>query len=182
MQVTVNRVEVDRSAMTDWISYLKAQNWNVEESLIETKLLTFGAAQAEVVAQAIKSKWRNLYPLKAKVVIHPEMVLPGQKTEKHKQFDLHQFDSQNERSTAQWNKLEPTPLNSLKKCEAILSRYNVTGDSLNVEKMAQLSEVVAGHIRNCDPNDVLGEPNLHVMVRQLFKEAGVRRLKERAAA
>lgn len=181
MQVTVNRVEVDRSAVTDWISYLKAQNWVVEESLIETKLLTFGAAQAEVVAQAIKSKWRNLYPLKS-VVIHPEMVLPGQKTEKHKQFDLHQFDSQNERSTARWNKLEPTALNSLKKCEAILSRYNVTGDSLNVEKMARLSEVVAGFIRNCDPTDVLGDPNLHVMVRQLFKEAGVRRLKERAAA
>ena len=154
----------------------------VSENALRIKLEKMGSVevQLECVNRSISNSWQGLFEPDKNTT--KRAFEPVVKTPKQMEFDNAQMQSANERSTAFWNKLEPTPLNSLKKCEAILSRYNVTGDSLNVDKMTRLSEVVAGHIRNCDPTDVLGEPNLHVMVRQLFKEAGVRRLKERAAA
>jgi hypothetical protein len=91
------------------------------------------------------------------------------------------LERQNQHSAREWEKLQPTPFNRLKLCEALWARYTVVPDYDIFEKMDWLKGVIAMHIRAADPKEVLGDPGLRTMVWCFFGEGGVERLKAKTA-
>ena len=170
--------ELDEAAWERWVAFRKAIRKPIKpasESAMKLKLSRFGADQDAVVNQSIANQWQGLFDLKDKK--KPDR---PQKSPEQKAADDEMFKAAQDRAAKGWEKLEPTPLNRLKLCDALWARYTVTEDADTAERIEWLKGVIAMHLREANPRDVLGDPHLTTMVFALFGPRGLNRLRERA--
>jgi len=167
--------ELDEAAWERWVAYRKAIRKpikEVSEHAMKLKLSRFGADQDAVVEQSIAGQYQGLFELHKKA-------RPGEKvekTDKQKAADISRHAEQDDWNARVWNKQEPTPLNRLKLCEAYLARLTINPDP---DALERLRDSTAAALRVADAAEVLGHPHLMSMVRQLFGERGLNRLKNR---
>jgi hypothetical protein len=105
---------------------------------------------------------------------------PGEKvekTDKQRAADVARHAEQDEWAARAWGKQEPTPLHRLKLCDAYLAR--LTMREADKDAWDRLRDAAAAAIRDADPKDVLNDPHLVGMVRHLFGERGLGRLRNR---
>ena len=168
--------ELDEAAWEQWVAYRKAIRKTIKpasEHAMKLKLSRFGADQQAVVDQSIAGQYQGLFELKK------AMPRPGEKVEKtdqQKAADISRHAEQDSWNAQVWNKQEPTPLNRLKLCEAYLARLTINPDP---DAMERLKDSTAAALRSADAAEVLGHPHLLSMVRQLFGERGLNKLKKR---
>jgi hypothetical protein len=81
-----------------------------------------------------------------------------------------------------WDEVKGDVIGRLRLADAYLARINVGDWSQRNERREWLKMRVGELIRAAEPKDVVGDPNLVGMVRDLFGEKGVARLKARIAA
>ena len=168
--------ELDEAAWERWVAYRKAIRKpikEVSEHAMKLKLSRFGADQDAVVEQSIANQYQGLFELKKSAPRPGEKV---EKTDKQKAADVARHAEQDDWNARAWGKLEPTPLNRLKLCEAYLARLTISPDA---DAMERLRDSTAAALRSADAAEVLGHPHLMSMVRQLFGERGLNRLKAR---
>jgi hypothetical protein len=168
--------ELDEAAWERWVAYRKAIRKpikEVSEHAMKLKLSRFGADQDAVVEQSIANQYQGLFELKKSAPRPGEKV---EKTDKQKAADVARHAEQDDWNARAWGKLEPTPLNRLKLCEAYLARLTISPDS---DALERLRDSTAAALRSADAAEVLGHPHLMSMVRQLFGERGLNRLKAR---
>ena len=72
-----------------------------------------------------------------------------------------------------------TPLGKLKAADAYLARITVGPWEVRKLRMDELKGMIGGLVREADPAAVLGDPHVCGMVRHLWGEPGVNRLKRR---
>jgi hypothetical protein len=168
--------ELDEAAWERWVAYRKAIRKpikEVSEHAMKLKLSRFGADQDAVVEQSIANQYQGLFELKKAAPRPGEKV---EKTDKQRAADVARHAEQDDWNARAWGKLEPTPLNRLKLCEAYLARLTISPDP---DAMERLRDSTAAALRSADAAEVLGHPHLMSMVRQLFGERGLNRLKAR---
>jgi len=168
--------ELDEAAWERWVAYRKAIRKpikEVSEHAMKLKLSRFGADQDAVVEQSIANQYQGLFELKKAALRPGEKV---EKTDKQRAVDVARHAEQNDWNARAWGKLEPTPLNRLKLCEAYLARLTISPDA---DAMERLKDSTAAALRSADAAEVLGHPHLMSMVRQLFGERGLNKLKKR---
>jgi hypothetical protein len=168
--------EVDEAAWERWVAYRKAIRKpikEVSEHAMKLKLSRFGADQDAVVEQSIANQYQGLFELKKSAPRPGEKV---EKTDKQRAADVARHAEQDDWNARAWGKLEPTPLNRLKLCEAYLARLTISPDA---DAMERLRDSTAAALRSADAAEVLGHPHLMSMVRQLFGERGLNKLKKR---
>jgi hypothetical protein len=168
--------ELDEAAWGRWVAYRKAIRKpikEVSEHAAKLKLSRFGADQDAVVEQSIANQYQGLFELKKSAPRPGEKV---EKTDKQKAADVARHAEQDDWNAKTWGKLEPTPLNRLKLCEAYLARLTISPDA---DALERLRDSTAAALRSADAAEVLGHPHLMSMVRQLFGERGLNRLKAR---
>jgi hypothetical protein len=168
--------ELDEAAWERWVAYRKAIRKpikEVSEHAMKLKLSRFGADQQAVVEQSIANQYQGLFELKKAAPRPGEKV---EKTDKQKAADVARHAEQDDWNARAWGKLEPTPLNRLKLCEAYLARLTISPDA---DAMERLRDSTAAALRSADAAEVLGHPHLMSMVRQLFGERGLNKLKKR---
>jgi hypothetical protein len=168
--------EVDEAAWERWVAYRKAIRKpikEVSEHAMKLKLSRFGADQDAVVEQSIANQYQGLFELKKSAPRPGEKV---EKTDKQRAADVARHAEQDDWNARAWGKLEPTPLNRLKLCEAYLARLTISPDA---DAMERLRDSTAAALRSADATEVLGHPHLMSMVRQLFGERGLNKLKKR---
>lgn len=172
--------ELDQQAWERWVAYRKAIRKPIKEAsehAMKLKLARFGADQDAVVNQSIAFSYQGLFELKDKK--KPDR---PQKSPEQKAADDALFLQAQERAAKAWDKLEPSPLNRLKLCDALWARYTFLEDDESArEKMEWLRGVIALHLREAEPSEVLNDPHLRTMVFTLFGPRGITRLKEREA-
>jgi hypothetical protein len=169
--------ELDEAAWEQWVAYRKAIRKTIKpasEHAMKLKLSRFGADQQAVVDQSIAGQYQGLFELHKKAAPRPGEKV--EKTDKQKAADVARHAEQDDWNARQWGKLEPTPLNRLKLCEAYLARLTISPDA---DAMERLKDSTAAALRSADAAEVLGHPHLMSMVRQLFGERGLNRLKTR---
>jgi hypothetical protein len=170
--------ELDEAAWERWVAYRKAIRKpikEVSEHAMKLKLSRFGADQQAVVEQSIANQYQGLFELKKAAPRPGEKV---EKTDKQKATDVARHAEQDERSARQWGKQEPTPIHRLKLCEAYLARLTLS-DPPDRDAVERLREAAAAALRIADAIEVLNDPHLAGMVRQLFGERGLNKLKKR---
>jgi hypothetical protein len=168
--------EVDEAAWERWVAYRKAIRKpikEVSEHAMKLKLSRFGADQDAVVEQSIANQYQGLFELKKSAPRPGEKV---EKTDKQRAADVARHAEQDDWNARAWGKLEPTPLNRLKLCEAYLARLTISPDA---DALERLRDSTAAALRSADAAEVLGHPHLMSMVRQLFGERGLNKLKKR---
>ncbi len=168
--------ELDEQAWEQWAAYRKAIRKTIKpasEHAAKLKLSRFGADQQAVVEQSIANQYQGLFELKKAAPRPGEKV---EKTDKQKAADVARHAEQDAWNARGWDKLEPTPLNRLKLCEAYLARLTISPDA---DAMERLKDSTAAALRSADAAEVLGHPHLMSMVRQLFGERGLNKLKKR---
>ena len=168
--------ELDEAAWERWVAYRKAIRKpikEVSEHAMKLKLSRFGADQDAVVEQSIAGQYQGLFELKKSAPRPGEKV---EKTDKQKAADITRHAEQDDWNARTWGKLEPTALNRLKLCEAYLARLTINPDP---DALERLKDSTAAALRVVDAAEVLGHPHLSSMVRQLFGERGLNRLKNR---
>ena len=168
--------ELDEAAWERWVAYRKAIRKpikEVSEHAMKLKLSRFGADQDAVVEQSIANQYQGLFELKKSAPRPGEKV---EKTDKQKAADVARHAEQDDWNARAWGKLEPTPLNRLKLCEAYLARLTISPDA---DALERLRDSTAAALRSADAAEVLGHPHLMSMVRQLFGERGLNKLKKR---
>lgn len=168
--------ELDEAAWERWVAYRKAIRKpikEVSEHAMKLKLSRYGADQDAVVNQSISNQWQGLFELKKAAPRPGEKV---EKTDKQKAAEVARHAEQDAWNARAWGKLEPTPLNRLKLCEAYLARLTISPDA---DAMERLRDSTAAALRSADAAEVLGHPHLMSMVRQLFGERGLNKLKKR---
>jgi hypothetical protein len=170
--------DLDESAWERWVAFRKAIRKPIKpasEQAMKLKLTRYGADQAAVVDQSISNQWQGLFDLKDKK--KPDK---PQKSPEQKAADDAMFLAAQERAAKAWDKLEPTPLNKLKLCDALWARYTIHEDADTAEKLEWLRGVIGLHLREANAREVLDNPNLTTMVFALFGPRGLNRLRERA--
>jgi hypothetical protein len=168
--------ELDEQAWEQWAAYRKAIRKTIKpasEHAAKLKLSRFGADQQAVVEQSIANQYQGLFELKKSAPRPGEKV---EKTDKQRAADVARHAEQDAWNARAWGKLEPTPLNRLKLCEAYLARLTISPDA---DAMERLRDSTAAALRSVDAAEVLGHPHLMSMVRQLFGERGLNKLKKR---
>jgi hypothetical protein len=168
--------ELDEQAWEQWAAYRKAIRKTIKpasEHAAKLKLSRFGADQQAVVEQSIANQYQGLFELKKAAPRPGEKV---EKTDKQRAADVARHAEQDDWNARAWGKLEPTPLNRLKLCEAYLARLTI---SLDADALERLKDSTAAALRSVDAAEVLGHPHLMSMVRQLFGERGLNKLKKR---
>ena len=168
--------ELDEAAWERWVAYRKAIRKpikEVSEHAMKLKLSRFGADQDAVVEQSIAGQYQGLFELKKSAPRPGEKV---EKTDKQRSADTARHAEQDEWNARVWSKQEPTALNRLKLCEAYLARLTINPDP---DALERLKDSTAAALRVADAAEVLGHPHLSSMVRQLFGERGLNRLKNR---
>ena len=171
-------IEIDESAWEQWKAYRIAIRKPIKpasEQAMRLKLSRYGADQAAVVQQSISQQWQGLFDLKDKK--KPDR---PQKSPEQKAADDEMFKASQERAAKGWEKLEATPLNRLKLCDALWARYTVTEDADTAERIEWLKGVIAMHLREVNPLDVLSDPHVMTIVFALLGPRGLNRLRERA--
>ena len=169
--------ELDEAAWEQWVAYRKAIRKTIKpasEHAMKLKLSRFGADQQAVVDQSIAGQYQGLFELHKKAA--PRLGEKVEKTDKQKAADVARHAEQDAWNARGWDKLEPTPLNRLKLCEAYLARLTISPDA---DAMERLRDSTAAALRSADAAEVLGHPHLMSMVRQLFGERGLNKLKKR---
>jgi hypothetical protein len=146
----------------------------ISEHAAKLKLARFGDDQAAVVDQSIANGWQGLFEIKKAAPRPGEKV---EKTDKQRAADVARHAEQDEWAAKAWGKQEPTPLHRLKLCDAYLAR--LTMREADKDAWDRLRDAAAAAIRDADPKDVLNDPHLVGMVRQLFGERGLERLRNR---
>ena len=167
---------LDEAAWERWVAYRKAIRKpikEVSEHAMKLKLSRFGADQDAVVEQSIAGQYQGLFELKKAMPRPGEKV---EKTDKQRAADISRHAEQDAWNAQVWNKQEPTSLNRLKLCEAYLARLTISPDP---DAMERLKDSTAAALRSADAAEVLGHPHLLSMVRQLFGERGLNKLKKR---
>lgn len=173
---------LDLEAWDRWLAYRKAIRKTIKDASVhamQVKLARFGKDQAEVVNQSISNQWQGLFELKK---AKPGFGEKPVKTEKQIAADAEALEYANGVSRRYWDSLEPNPYNRLKLCDALWARYTVTPDQHIAERLEWLKDVVALHLRDADPAQVLGDSGLQTMVWCFFGARGIERLKAKAAA
>lgn len=79
-----------------------------------------------------------------------------------------------------WDEVRQTPIGKLKLAEALLGRIGVGDWSQRRIRMEELKGRVGPYIREADPVEAMNDPGIVGMIRELFGEPGVNRLKARA--
>jgi hypothetical protein len=169
--------ELDEQAWERWVAFRKAIRKPIKpasEQAMKLKLSRYGAEQGEVVDQSIANQWQGLFDLKKAAPRPGEKV---EKTDKQKAADVARHAEQDEWAAKAWGKQEPTPLHRLKLCDAYLAR--LTMREADKDAWDRLRDAAAAAIRDADAKDVLNDPHLVGMVRQLFGERGLGRLRNR---
>jgi len=169
--------ELDEQAWERWVAFRKAIRKPIKpasEQAMKLKLSRYGAEQGEVVDQSISNQWQGLFDLKKAAPRPGEKV---EKTDKQRAADVARHAEQDERAARIWGKQEPTPIHRLKLCEAYLAR--LTMREPDADAMERVKDAAAAAIRDADPKEVIGNPHLAGMVRQLFGERGLERLRKR---
>ena len=169
--------ELDEAAWEQWVAYRKAIRKTIKpasEHAMKLKLSRFGADQQAVVDQSIAGQYQGLFELHKKAA--PRLGEKVEKTDKQRAADVARHAEQDDWNARQWGKLEPTPLNRLKLCEAYLARLTISPDA---DALERLRDSTAAALRSADAAEVLGHPHLMSMVRQLFGERGLNKLKKR---
>ena len=82
----------------------------------------------------------------------------------------------------QWDERVKTVIGRLHLCDAYLARISVGEYSQRAERTDWLKGYIGPLIRQADPKAIVGDPHLTGMVRQLWGEAGVTRLRDKVAA
>ena len=167
---------LDEQAWEQWVAYRKAIRKTIKpasEHAMKLKLSRFGADQQAVVDQSIAGQYQGLFELKKAAPRPGEKI---EKTDKQRAADISRHAEQDAWNAKGWNKQEPTPLNRLKLCEAYLARLTINPDP---DAMERLKDSTAAALRLADAAEVLGHPHLNSMVRQLFGERGLNKLKKR---
>jgi len=169
--------ELDEAAWEQWVAYRKAIRKTIKpasEHAMKLKLSRFGADQQAVVDQSIAGQYQGLFELHKKAA--PRLGEKVEKTDKQRAADVARHAEQDDWNARGWDKLEPTPLNRLKLCEAYLARLTISPDA---DALERLRDSTAAALRSADAAEVLGHPHLMSMVRQLFGERGLNKLKKR---
>ena len=169
--------ELDEAAWEQWVAYRKAIRKTIKpasEHAMKLKLSRFGADQQAVVDQSVAGQYQGLFELHKKAAPRPGEKV--EKTDKQKAADVTRHAEQDAWNAQVWNKQEPTALNRLKLCEAYLARLTINPDPNALER---LKDSTAAALRSADAAEVLGHPHLSSMVRQLFGERGLNKLKKR---
>ena len=78
-----------------------------------------------------------------------------------------------------WAEIATTPLGKLRLADAYLGRISAMAWEVRKMMADELKGMIGGLVRECDPQAVLNDPHLVGMVRQLYGEPGVNRLKTR---
>ena len=173
--------ELDEAAWERWVAFRKAIRKPIKpasEQAMKLKLSRYGAEQGEVVDQSISNQWQGLFDLKKAAPRPGEKV---EKTDKQRAADVARHAEQDDRAARIWGKQEPTPSHRLKLCEAYLARLTLS-DPPDRDAVERLREAAATALRIADAIEVLNDPHLSGMVRQLFGERGLGRLRERSRA
>ena len=173
---------LDEAAWERWKEYrtaIRKPIKSVSEHAMKVKLARYGSQQDAVVSQSIENQYQGLFDLK---VSKPQ---PGEKpvkSDKQVAAENARFDSDNSRSQAYWDKHGLSDdLGRLKLCEALLARYTLRSDEIgHGDRMEQLRNVVADCMQSVSSIKVLDNPSLLSMIRHLWGEKGVNRLKARA--
>ena len=169
--------ELDEASWERWVAFRKAIRKPIKpisEHAMKMKLARFGADQAAVVDQSIANQWQGLFEIKK---TSPRPGEKPEKTDKQKAADIARHAEQDEWAAKAWGKQEPTPLHRLKLCDAYLARLTFSDDKDAIER---LRDAAAAALRIADAIEVLNDPHLVGMVRQLFGERGLGRLRERS--
>ena len=171
---------LDRDAWDRWVAFRKAIRKPIKpasEHAMALKLAKFGSDQAEVVNQSISNQWQGLFELKKSKTPGE----PPQKTDKQKAADEARFQYQEESSFKMWDDLIETTIGQLRLADAYLARLSLNRGSIDyADKLQFLKHHVAELIRKSEPKKVAGDIHIVGMVRELFGEQGVGRLRERA--
>jgi crotonobetainyl-CoA:carnitine CoA-transferase CaiB-like acyl-CoA transferase len=168
--------ELDEQAWERWVAFRKVIRKPIKpisEHAAKLKLARFGDDQAAVVDQSIANGWQGLFEIKKAAPRPGERV---EKTDKQKAADVARHAEQDEWAAKAWGKQEPTPINRLKLCDAYLARLTFSDDKDAIER---LRDAAAAALRIADAIEVLNDPHLVGMVRQLFGERGLGRLRNR---
>jgi hypothetical protein len=169
--------ELDEASWERWVAFRKAIRKPIKpisEHAMKLKLARFGDDQAAVVDQSIANQWQGLFEIKKTAPRPGEKV---EKTDKQKAADAARHAEQDEWAAKAWGKQEPTPLHRLRLCDAYLARLTFSDDKDAIER---LRDAAAAALRIADAIEVLNDPHLVGMVRQLFGERGLGRLRERS--
>jgi len=146
---------------------------------MKVKLARYGSQQDAVVSQSIENQYQGLFDLK---VSKPA---PGEKpvkSDKQIAAENERFAADQSRNEAFWDKYGlRDDLGRLKLCDALLARYTVRSDEIgHAERMEWLRNRVAEALREVPAQPVTNEPSLMSMIRCLWGEKGVYRIKARA--
>lgn len=174
---------LDQDAWDRWVAYRKAIRKPLKEISLHAaalKLSKYGADQAEVVNQSISNQWQGLFELRK------GKLQPGEKpekTDKQKAADEARFEHQTSDNIRMWEEIVETTIGRLRLADAYLARLNMNRGSIDyAEKRDFLKHHVGDLIRKSEPKKVYGDIHIVGLVRELFGDIGVRRLKERAIA
>ena len=173
---------LDEAAWERWKAYrtaIRKPIKPVSEHAMKVKLARYGSQQDAVVSQSIENQYQGLFDLK---VSKPA---PGEKpvkSDKQVAAENARFDSDNSRCEAAWDKHGlRDDLGRLKLCEALLARYTVRQDEAgHDERVDWLRGRTAETLREVGASLVVNEPSLMSMIRSLWGEKGVYRIKARA--
>ena len=174
---------LDVTAWERWVAFRKAIRKPIKpvsEHAMMVKLAKYGDDQQEVVNQSVSNQWQGLFELKK---AKPGFGEKPVKTDKQVAADNERWQATQDRCAREWDKRLAEPLAKLKLADALLARYNVRNDEVgHDERMEWLRERVADLVREADPKAVASDPSLLAMIRQLWSERGVLKIRARAAA
>lgn len=173
---------LDEAAWERWKAYRTAIRKPIKpasEHAMKVKLARYGSQQDAVVSQSIENQYQGLFDLK---VSKPA---PGEKpvkSDKQIAAENERFAADQSRNEAFWDKYGlRDDLGRLKLCEALLARYTLRSDEIgHGERMEWLRNRVAEALREVPAQPVTNEPSLMSMIRSLWGEKGVYRIKARA--
>jgi hypothetical protein len=172
---------LDLDAWNRWVAYRSAIKKPFKEISLHPaalKLAKYGADQAEVVDQSISNQWQGLFDLKKK----RDPAEPPQKTDKQKAADNARFEWQAENNEKMWQEQAQDALGKLRLCDALLAIYQQRQHEPDTyERMQWLKSRAAELIQQAPPAEVISDPHIRGLVRYFWNEAGVARLREKAA-
>lgn len=171
-------------AFEQWLGYKKGKKQTYKNAMslraVATRLSEMGDddVQQAAVDQSVSNNWSGLFEPSAK---KPK---PGEKPVKSKEMvaaDDRRFEHQTYENSKMWEELARDSIGKLRQIDAMLARLQFQHDDPNfLEKLSGLREMAARHLRDCDAKLAYGDPHIRAMVRELWGEAGVNRLRERA--
>ena len=82
----------------------------------------------------------------------------------------------------EWDKRVTTVIGKLQLADALLARISVGDWETRRERLEWVKNQIGPLVREADPKDVLNDPNLVGMVRQLWGERAVLKLRDKVAS